>query len=200
MAIDLPALPYDQDALAPHISKDTVEFHYGKHTRAYVDKMNAAISGTPLDKASLENIVREAHQKGDQGLFNNAAQSWNHFFYWRSMKPQGGGAPSGDLAAAIKDSFGGVDGFKEAFSSAGASQFGSGWAWLIAKDGKLDVTKTGNADTPVTDESVTPLLTMDVWEHAYYLDYQNKRPDYISTFLKELVNWEFAAENFSKAA
>ncbi len=200
MAIDLPGLPYAKDALAPHISKKTLEFHYGKHHAAYVDKTNKAIKGGELDGASLEEIVIAAHEKGDQKLFNNAAQAWNHSFYWNSMTPKGGGAPKGDLYAVLKDSFGGFDSFTEAFSKAGKSQFGSGWAWLVARNGKLSVCKTSNADTPLTDEGVTPLLTMDVWEHAYYLDYQNKRPDYVAAFLEHLVNWDFAIANFKKAS
>lgn len=199
MAIELPDLPYSKSALAPHVSKETLEFHHGKHHAAYVDKTNAAIKGTPLDDASLEEIVRAAADKGDQGLFNNAAQSWNHTFYWNSMAPDGGGQPKGDIAAAIKDAFGDYDGFKKAFADAGATQFGSGWAWLVVKNGKLEVRKTANAETPLTDAGATPLLTMDVWEHAYYLDYQNKRPDYISTFLDKLVNWDFVNANLSKA-
>lgn len=199
MAISLPDLPYSKTALAPHISEQTIDFHYGKHTAAYIDKMNAAIKGTDLDGAALEDIVRAADEKGDQGLFNNAAQSWNHIFYWNCMAPNAGGKPNGDLAKAIDDAFGDFDGFKKAFSDAGATQFGSGWAWLVAKGGKLEVRKTPNAETPLTEKGVTPLLTMDVWEHAYYLDYQNKRPDYIASFLDNLVNWDFVAENFAKA-
>lgn len=199
MAIELPDLPYRTNELAPYISKTTLEFHHGKHHKAYVDKTNAAILGTGLENATLEDIVVAAKENGDQGLFNNAAQTWNHTFYWNSMTPRGGGAPSGALASAIKDAFGGVDGFADAFSAAGASQFGSGWAWLVARNGKLEVTKTLNAETPLTDAGATPLLTMDVWEHAYYLDYQNKRPDYIDAFLTKLINWDFAEANLKKA-
>ncbi|WP_375203725.1 superoxide dismutase [Hyphococcus sp.] len=199
MAIELPDLPYEKSALAPHISKETLEFHHDKHHAAYVDKTNAAIKGTPLDDASIEEIVKAAAEKGDQGLFNNAAQTWNHTFYWNSMSPNGGGAPSGQLAELIDAAFGDYEGFKKAFADAGATQFGSGWAWLVAKDGKLEVRKTLNAETPLTEAGVTPLLTMDVWEHAYYLDYQNKRPDYISTFLDKLVNWDFASDNLRNA-
>ncbi len=198
MAITLPDLPYGKGDLAPHISENTLNFHYGKHHKAYVDKANGMIDGTKLSDASLEEIIQEA-EGSDQGLFNNAAQVWNHTFYWNSMAPGGGGAPSGDVAAAIKDSFGGYDDFKKAFADAGATQFGSGWAWLVAKGGKLEVRKTLNAETPLTDKSCTPLLTMDVWEHAYYLDYQNKRPDYIGAFLDNLVNWDFANANLSNA-
>lgn len=194
MAITLPDLPYAKDALAPHISAETLDFHYGKHHSAYVTKLNAAIEGTDLASKSLEEIVRSS----DGGVFNNAAQVWNHTFYWNSMKPAGGGAPSGDLAAAIDRDFGSFDEFKKAFSDAGATQFGSGWAWLVVDGGKLSVTKTLNAETPITG-SATPLLTMDVWEHAYYIDYRNARPTYIETFLKHLVNWDFAAANLAKA-
>ena len=198
MAISLPPLPYERNGLAPHISEDTLNFHYGKHHQTYVDKTNDAVKDGPLSSASLEEIIHEAAGK-DQGLFNNAAQVWNHTFYWNSMKPAGGGAPTGDVAKAIDDSFGGYDGFKQAFSTAGATQFGSGWAWLVAANGKLEVRKTPNAETPLTDKSCTPLLTMDVWEHAYYLDFQNKRPDYMTAFLDNLVNWDFANENLANA-
>ncbi len=198
MPISLPDLPYAKGDLAPHISANTLDFHYGKHHKAYVDKTNAAIAGQPLDDASLEDIVRASAGK-DQGLFNNAAQVWNHTFYWNSMAPNGGGAPTGDVADAINGTFGGYDAFRQAFADAGATQFGSGWAWLVAKDGKLEVRKTLNAETPLTDKSCTPLLTMDVWEHAYYLDYQNKRPDYIGAFLDNLVNWDFANANLKNA-
>ncbi len=198
MTISLPDLPYGKSDLAPHISEQTLEFHYGKHHQAYVDKTNAAIKGTDLENSSLEEIVRHA-AADDQGLFNNAAQVWNHTFYWNSMSPKGGGAPGGDIAKAIDEAFGDYEGFKKAFADAGATQFGSGWAWLAAKDGKLEVRKTLNAETPLTDPSCTPILTMDVWEHAYYLDFQNKRPAYIDAFLDHLVNWEFANENLAKA-
>lgn len=198
MAITLPDLPYGKGALAPHISKKTLEFHYGKHHQGYVDKTNKAIKGGPLDDASLEEIVREANGS-DQKLFNSAAQAWNHNFYWPSMSPRGGGKPRGDLADAIKRDFGGLDGFKESFSEAGKNEFGSGWTWLVARNGKLDVFSTTDAETPLTDNGATPLLTMDVWEHAYYLDYQNARGDYIKKFLDKLINWDFAAENLERA-
>ena len=197
MAITLPELPYKTSALAPHISKKTVEFHYGKHTRGYVDKMNAAIKGTDLDDAELEEIVRAAAANGDQGLFNNAAQSWNHIFYWDSMKPRGGGKPKGDLSAAINDAFGDFASFQKAFSQAGAGLFGSGWVWLVHSGGKLEIVKTTNANTPLTQDGVTPLLTMDVWEHAYYLDQQNNRGAYIDAFVNKLGNWDFASENLA---
>lgn len=199
MAITLPDLPYARDALAPHMSADTLGFHHGKHHKAYVDKTNELISGKDLDKDPLEEIVRRA-ARADQVLFNNAAQSWNHIFFWRSMKPNGGGAPKGEIASLIDKQFGGYDDFKTKFSDAGKTQFGSGWAWLVAKDGKLDVRKTANADLPWLEAGIVPLLTMDVWEHAYYLDYQNRRPDYITTFLDKLVNWDFANENLARGA
>lgn len=199
MAHTLPDLPYEQDALEPHISSETLGFHHGKHHAAYVSKMNAAIDGTDKADLSLEDLIRKAAADGDQALFNNAAQTWNHTFYWNSMAPDGGGTPSGDLGDRINRDFGSFDAFKKAFADAGATQFGSGWAWLVVKDGKLDVRKTLNAETPLTDDGVVPLLTMDVWEHAYYLDFQNRRPDYIETFLDKLVNWEFAASNLKSS-
>ena len=200
MTITLPSLPYADDALAPHISKETMGFHYGKHHQAYVDNLNKMIADTALASASLEEIIQaSAKDPSKAGVFNNSAQVWNHTFYWNSMKPGGGGAPSGDVANLINDAFGGVDGFKEAFATAGATQFGSGWAWLIVKNGKADVVKTANAETPLTEAGAMPLLTMDVWEHAYYLDFQNKRPAYITTFLDHLINWDFANANLANA-
>lgn len=194
MAFTLPALPYAQDALEPHISAETLSFHYGKHHQAYVTNLNKLIEGSELENASLEDII----QKSEGGVFNNAAQVWNHTFYWNSMSPNGGGMPSGELGDKIRNDFGGFDKFKEEFKTAAATQFGSGWAWLVLDNGTLKVVKTGNAETPLT-KGQTPLLTIDVWEHAYYLDYQNRRPDYIATFFDKLANWEFAAENFKKA-
>lgn len=191
MAISLPPLPYDRNALAPHISENTLNYHYGKHHQAYVDKTNAAIKGGPLDSASLEEIIISANGS-DQGLFNNAAQVWNHTFYWNSMKPGGGGNPTGAVGDAINKAFGDTKGFRDAFAAKAAAQFGSGWAWLIAKDGSLDIIGTANAETPLTDPSATALVTIDVWEHAYYLDFQNARPGYIDTFLDHLVNWDNA--------
>lgn len=200
MAFTLPDLPYAKNALEPHISANTLDFHHGKHHNAYVTNLNKLIDGTDLASASLEDIMLKTADDADKaGIFNNAAQVWNHTFYWNSMKPSGGGKPSGELADALAADFGSYDEFVEAFKTAGATQFGSGWAWLVlGKDGKLAVKKTPNAECPLTDGD-TPLLTMDVWEHAYYLDFQNRRPDYISTFLDSLVNWGFAAENFSAA-
>ncbi len=193
MAIELPALPWAKDALAPHISAETIEYHYGKHHNAYVTNLNKLIEGTGFASKSLEEIVKGS----EGGMFNNAAQVWNHTFYWNSIKPGGGGAPSGALADAINKSFGSFDKFKEAFSAAAATQFGSGWAWLVKEGDKLAVVKTPNAETPLTQAGVTPLLTIDVWEHAYYVDYRNARPKYIETFLSSLANWDFAAKNFA---
>jgi Fe-Mn family superoxide dismutase len=193
MAFTLPNLPYSKDALAPHISAETLEFHHGKHHAAYVTNLNKLIEGKPEEKKSLEEIIMSS----DGGVFNNAAQVWNHTFYWSSMKPKGGGQPTGDLLAAINRDFGSFDKFKEEFANAGATQFGSGWAWLVMKDGKLAVTKTPNADLPMK-HGQKALMTMDVWEHAYYIDYRNARPKYIETFLNSLVNWDFALENLKK--
>lgn len=200
MTFTLPELPYAKNALEPHITANTLDFHHGKHHNAYVTNLNKLLEGSDLTKASLEEIIlKTAGDSAKVGIFNNAAQVWNHTFYWHSMKPAGGGKPSGALADAIASDFGSYDAFVEAFKNAGATQFGSGWAWLVlGKDGKLAVKKTPNAEVPLTQGDV-PLLTMDVWEHAYYLDYQNKRPDYISTFMDKLVNWDFAAENFNAA-
>jgi len=200
MTFTLPELPYAKNALEPHISANTIDFHHGKHHNAYVVNLNKLIEGTDLAKSSLEDIVlKTAGDASKAGIFNNAAQVWNHTFYWHSMKPAGGGKPSGELADAITKDFGSFDAFVEAFKNAGATQFGSGWAWLVlGKDGKLAVKKTPNAEVPLTQGDV-PLLTMDVWEHAYYLDYQNKRPDYMTTFMDKLVNWDFAAENYASA-
>jgi superoxide dismutase, Fe-Mn family len=193
MPFTLPDLPYAQNALEPHITAHTLSFHHGKHHKAYVDKANELVAGTPLANATLEQAIMEsAKEKGP--LFNNVAQIWNHTFYWNSMKPNGGGAPKGEIGKLIDRDFGGYDKFKEAFKQAGITQFGSGWAWLVLDGGKLKVTKTGNAELPMTSGQKA-LITMDVWEHAYYLDFQNRRPDYITTFLDKLVNWEFAEKN-----
>ena len=192
MAFELPALPYSRDALAPHISENTLNFHYGKHHNAYVTNLNNLLGD---ETRSLEEVMKDtAGDAAKAGIFNNAAQVWNHTFYWHSMKPNGGGLPTGAIAAKIDEDFGSFAKFVEEFKAAGATQFGSGWAWLVLDNGKLKVTKTANAACPLT-EGVTPILTMDVWEHAYYLDYQNARPKYIETFLESLVNWDFANEN-----
>ncbi|MEX0298918.1 MAG: superoxide dismutase [Kordiimonas sp.] len=196
---ELPALPYAQDALEPHISANTLSFHYGKHHNAYVVNLNNLIADTDFSSKSLEEIMEAtADDASKAGIFNNAAQVWNHTFYWHSMSPNGGGKPTGTLAAKIDEDFGSFDAFVTAFKAAGATQFGSGWAWLVLRDGKLAVEKTANAECPLTDGAV-PLLTMDVWEHAYYLDFQNRRPDYIETFLTSLISWDFAAANLETA-
>ncbi|MCB2113314.1 MAG: superoxide dismutase [Parvularculaceae bacterium] len=196
MTINLPELPYARGALAPHISEETLNFHYGKHHKAYVDKTNAAIEGTKLEKAGLEDIIFES-EGSNPGLFNNSAQVWNHTFYWNSISPNGGGRPKGELADLIEKNFGGYDRFAGEFADAAAGRFGSGWAWLAKSGDKLKIVTTSNAETPLTQD-MTPLLTLDVWEHAYYLDYQNARNVYISTFLDHLVNWDFASENLAK--
>ncbi|MGA2451282.1 MAG: superoxide dismutase [Polyangiaceae bacterium] len=195
MAFSLPPLPYDKNALAPHLSAETLDFHYGKHHQAYVTNLNKLVEGKPEAGKSLEDIIASA----DGPLFNNAAQVWNHTHFWHSMKPQGGGPPTGDLATAIARDFGSFDKFAEEFTTAATTQFGSGWAWLVVgADKKLAVTKTSNADLPLK-HGQRPLLTLDVWEHAYYIDFRNARPKYIETFLKHLVNWDFALANLRKA-
>lgn len=196
MTFELAALPYAADALEPHITANTLGFHHGKHHNAYVVNLNNLVKDTELAGKSLEEIIQAtAGDAGRAGIFNNAAQVWNHAFYWNSMKPGGGGAPAGDVAAKIDTAFGSYDKFREEFTTAAMTQFGSGWAWLCADgDGKLSVVKTANAENPIT-QGLTPLITCDVWEHAYYLDYQNLRPKYVETFLNSLVNWDFAAAN-----
>jgi len=187
----LPELPYAMDALAPHISKETLEYHYGKHHAAYVTNLNNLVKGTEFESSSLEDIVK----KSTGGVFNNAAQIWNHTFYWHCLSPNGGGAPSGKLADAINAKFGSFDAFKEAFTKSAIGNFGSSWTWLVKKtDGSVDIVNTSNAATPLTTQD-KPLLTCDLWEHAYYIDYRNARPKYIETFWN-LVNWEFASKNF----
>lgn len=193
MAFQLPELPYSKDALSPHISAETIEYHYGKHHAAYVNKLNAAIEGTEFAEMGLEEIIK----KSEGGMFNNAAQVWNHTFYWNSLSPDGGGEPTGELSEIITKTFGDFASFKTQFTAAAAGQFGSGWAWLVKdKEGKLSITTTANADTPLT-EGLTALLTCDVWEHAYYVDYRNARPKYIESFWS-LVNWEFVEANLKK--
>ncbi len=188
----LPALPYAMDALAPHISAETLEFHYGKHHKTYVDNLNNLIKGTEFENASLEDIVK----KSSGGVFNNAAQVWNHTFYWNGLKPNGGGAPTGALADAINTKWGSFDAFKEAFTKCAVTTFGSGWAWLVKTPaGELDLVSTSNAATPLTTDNKA-LLTCDVWEHAYYVDYRNARPKYVEAFWS-LVNWDFVAANFA---
>ncbi len=195
MAINLPDLPYPKDALAPHISAKTLDFHYGKHHNAYVTNLNKLIEGTDLAGATLEDIIKKtANDAGKAAIFNNAAQVWNHTFYWQSMKPTGGGAATGAIADKIKADFGSYDTFSEQLKNAGLTQFGSGWAWLVVKNNKLEIMKTANADTPIA-HGLKPLLTVDVWEHAYYLDYQNGRGTYLDVFLNNLVNWDFVNAN-----
>jgi Fe-Mn family superoxide dismutase len=191
-------LPYAESALAPGISANIISFHYGKHHKGYVDKTNDLVKGTELQGKSLEEIIHATTGKADKTtLFNNAAQVWNHDFYWKSMKPKGGGTPTGELAKRITSDFGSFEAFAKQWTDAATTQFGSGWAWLIEDAGKLKVIKTGNADNPIA-MSKKPLLTIDVWEHAYYLDYQNKRADYVKAYLDTLANWQFAAENLAK--
>jgi len=200
MAFELPPLPYSKDALEPHISARTLEFHHGKHHATYVTNTNNLIKDTPLANASLEEIIQETARNRPQqeGIFNNAAQVWNHTFFWNSMRPNGGGQPSGDIADKIKQDFGSYEEFREKFKTAAATQFGSGWAWLTLEGGKLNVIKTPNAEDPMI-LGQKALLTLDVWEHAYYLDYQNRRPDFITAFLDHLVNWDFANQNLRGA-
>jgi Fe-Mn family superoxide dismutase len=193
MAFELPPLPYPKNALEPHMSAKTLEFHHGKHHKTYVETLNKLIEGTPLAGKSLEDIIRTtAKDESKAKIFNNAAQVWNHTFFWHSMKPQGGSKPTGDLAQAIERSFGGFDKFHQEFATACADQFGSGWGWLIREGDKLKVIKTPNAVNPLSQGQVA-LLTCDVWEHAYYLDYQNRRPDFVATFVDHLVNWDHVA-------
>ena len=194
MAFELPPLPYAEDALEPAYSARTISFHYGKHHKTYVDTLNKLTEGTDLAAKPLEDVIRGA---APGPLFNNAAQVWNHTFFWNGMRPGGGGAPTGDLAARIEAAFGGYDAFVEDFKTAAVGRFGSGWAWLVADGGALKIVTTPNAETPLTT-SATPLLTVDVWEHAYYLDYQNLRPAYVQAFFDKLVNWEFVAQNLAK--
>lgn len=195
MAINLPELPYAKDALAPYISANTLEFHQGKHHKTYVDNLNKLIAGTDLEAKSVEEIIKiAAKDPAKAGIFNNAAQSWNHSFYWKCLKPQGGGAPTGAIAAKINATFGSHDKFVEELKNAGATQFGSGWAWLVVDGSDLKITKTPNADTPLA-HGQKALLTIDVWEHAYYLDYQNRRPDYLAAVIQNLINWDFVNAN-----
>jgi Fe-Mn family superoxide dismutase len=191
MAITLMSLPYEKDGLEPYISADTLEFHHGKHHNAYVGNTNKLVKGTALENEDLEIIIKKS--AGDDSriaIFNNAAQVWNHSFYWQCMKPNGGGLPTGPIAEKINADFGGYEAFTEEFKAAGVAQFGSGWAWLIMENDKLKIIRTSNADTPI-GQGLKPVLTVDVWEHAYYLDYQNRRPDYLNTFVDKLINWDF---------
>ncbi|QQD18834.1 superoxide dismutase [Fe] [Spongiibacter nanhainus] len=193
MAFELPSLPYEKNALEPHISAETLDFHHGKHHNAYVTKLNDMVPGTEYEGKSLEDIIKSS----SGGLFNQAAQVWNHTFYWNSLSPNGGGAPSGDLAAAIDKAFGSFDEFKTAFNAKAVGNFGSGWTWLVKNsDGSVEIVNTDDADTPIAKGDQTPLLTCDVWEHAYYIDYRNARPKYLEAFWS-LANWEFAAANYA---
>lgn len=200
MAFVQEPLPYDFNALASYgISGETFEYHYGKHHKAYVDNLNKLVDGTELADKSLEEVIKIAYKDSSKaGIFNNAAQVWNHTFFWNSQKPAGGGAPSGELASKIEKDFGSLDKFKEEFTTAATTQFGSGWAWLVDDGGTLKVIKTPNAENPVA-YGQKAILTLDVWEHAYYIDFKNARPAFIKNFLDQLVNWEFAAQNFAKA-
>jgi len=192
MAFELPSLPYEQDALEPHISKETLEFHYGKHHNTYVVKLNGLVEGTEFENKSLEEVITSS----EGGIFNNAAQVWNHTFYWNCLAPNAGGEATGEIAEAINSAFGSFEAFKEAFTNSAVNNFGSGWTWLVKNaDGSVAIVNTSNAATPLTD-GVTPLLTVDVWEHAYYIDYRNARPNYMNAFWN-LVNWDFVNANFN---
>ena len=191
MVHELPTLPYERDALAPVISRETLDYHYGKHHQTYVTNLNNLITGTEYENSTLEEIIRS----GDGGIFNNAAQVWNHTFYWNCLSPDGGGEPGGALADAMTTRFGSFDAFREVFTKSAATNFGSGWTWLVKNaDGELDVVNTSNAGNPMTD-GLTPLLTIDVWEHAYYIDYRNARPQYLDEIWK-IINWDFVSSNF----
>jgi len=195
MPFELPSLPWSSDALEPHLSAKTIGFRHGKHHAAYVNNLNNLVEGSPLAEKSLEQIIKEtAGDSSKAGIFNNAAQAWNHDFFWKSMKAGGGGKPAGKLLQAVNDSFGSFEKFSEQFKTKATTLFGSGWAWLVVDGGKLEIVQTAGAGNPMS-EGKTPLLTIDVWEHAYYLDYQNRRPDFIAAFLGSLANWEFAEHN-----
>ncbi|MDX1515205.1 MAG: superoxide dismutase [Woeseiaceae bacterium] len=196
MAHQLPNLPYDMDALEPHVSADTMSYHYDKHHRGYVDKLNTLIDGTGYESLPLERIIANARDRAEIDVLNNAAQAWNHEFLWKSMSPNGGGDPDGALKQLLDGAFKNTDGFKAEFRQAALSQFGSGWTWLVLDNGRPKVMNTTNADSPVGTHLI-PLLTLDVWEHAYYLDYQNERAKYVDSFLDNLVNWDFAAANLN---
>ena len=198
MTYELPPLPYADTALEPIYSAKTISFHHGKHHKAYVDNLNKLVANTRIDGLPLESVIDIAAKNAEMtGVFNNAAQIWNHTFFWNSMKPGGGGKPSGALAKMIDEAFGSYEKFAEQFKAAAVGRFGSGWAWLVVDGGALKIVSTPNAETPIT-KGQTPLITVDVWEHAYYLDYQNRRPDFVQAFLDKLVNWDFAAANLPK--
>ena len=194
MAFELPALPYEKNALEPHISSETLDYHYGKHHATYVTKLNGLVEGTDMESKSLEEIIKSS----EGGVFNNAAQVWNHTFYWHCLSPNGGGEPTGDLAEAINAKWGSFADFQAAFNDKAVNNFGSSWTWLVkTADCSLDIVNTSNAETPISGEEYTPVLTVDLWEHAYYIDYRNARPKYLENFWA-LVNWEFGNENFAK--
>ena len=199
MPFQLPELPYAKDALEPHYSAKTLEFHHGKHHNAYITKTNELIAGTDLEGKSVEEVIAAAKSKGDKMLFNQSAQIWNHTFFWHGMKPGGGGAPSGAVAEAIDKAFGSYADFIGQFKAKAAGNFGSGWTWLVKTGDGVEIVNTDDADTPLAHDGMTPLLTVDVWEHAYYLDYQNRRPDYVQSFFDNLVNWDFVNDNFATA-
>jgi len=192
MAFELPPLPYAKDALAPHISEETLEYHYGKHHQTYVTNLNKMVEGTDFENSSIEEVIMGS----EAAVFNNSAQIWNHTFYWSSMAPDGGGAPTGEVAEAINSAFGSYDTFVEKFKEAATTQFGSGWAWLVDAGSGLEIMKTANADLPMK-HNAKALLTIDVWEHAYYIDFRNARPNYIGTFVDSLINWDFVAANMA---
>ena len=197
MAFELSPLPYDYKALEPHISANTMHFHHDKHHQAYVTNLNNLVKGTPDEKKPLEELIKDSAGKPDKAkIFNNAAQVWNHDFFWHCMKSQGGGKPNGEVSGTLEKAFGSLDAFKDEFKKAAVEQFGSGWAWLVLDKGQLKIIKTSNADLPLA-HGQTALLTCDVWEHAYYLDYQNRRPDFVQAFLDHLVDWSFVARNLS---
>jgi len=194
MTFELTELPYDRDALEPHISARTMEYHYGKHHKAYVDKLNESAAGTRYEEMALEDVIRTSFRKKDKSVYNNASQAWNHTFLWDSMKPGGDGRPADAVSNTIDDQFGGLDTFRKQFKESAVAQFGSGWTWLIADGDTLAIVSTSNADSPLTTDT-KPLLTLDVWEHAYYLDYQNSREKYVDAFLEHLINWDFVQTN-----
>ncbi|WP_022727281.1 superoxide dismutase [Fodinicurvata sediminis] len=199
MAFELPKLPYAQDALEPYYSERTLSFHHGKHHQAYVTKTNDLVSGTELEGKSIEDVIKAAKSSNNTTLFNQSAQVWNHTFFWHSMKPGGGGKPTGDIAGKIEEAYGSHEKFVEEYKAKAAGNFGSGWTWLVLEGGKVKIVNTDDADTPLVTDGQTPLLTIDVWEHAYYLDYQNRRPDFVQAFFDHLVNWDFVNKNLSKA-
>lgn len=203
MSIELPDLPYAEDALEPHVSRETLRIHHGKHHRAYVDKLNALLSESAFAESTLEGVIElharlGATNKAAAAIFNNAAQAWNHAFYWQSLRPPGGRGPQGALGAQIASAFGGLPDFADAFKSAATSHFGGGWAWVVANRGALQIVTTANADTPIV-HGLTPLLVIDVWEHAYYLDHHERRASYVGAVVDQLLNWEFAEANFDRA-